>query len=149
MNTVNVSSAVAAKFSISVTFHYVRAAITKSGDRNLTRRIRTSHQSIACQSRLASDRAIRHRSYKCRYAWFGDVLVLIPELVIGVAGHAASAGTVNGDVERCANLAHPLIAEAPQSLRECSDRNTLYRVEIHCRGPGDGIFSRLEEDFAR
>jgi hypothetical protein len=38
----------------------------------------------------------------------------------------ASAHTVDGDVERCADLAHPLIAQASQSLRECSDRDTLY-----------------------
>jgi hypothetical protein len=53
------------------------------------------------------------------------------DLVIGVAALAASADTVNGDVDRCADLAHPLIAEASQSLRECSDRDALYRVEIH------------------
>lgn len=84
-----------------------------------------------------------------RSALFHGWCVLIRDTLIGVAARAGSAGTVNGDVERCADLAHPLIAEASQSLRECSDRNTLNRVEIHCRGPGDGISRRLEEDFAR
>jgi len=47
--------------------------------------------------------------------------VLVPELLIDVAGLAASAHAVNGDVDGCADLAHPLIAEASQSLRECSE----------------------------
>jgi hypothetical protein len=58
------------------------------------------------------------------------------ESLIGVA---ASVDTVNGDVDRRADLTHPLIAQASQSLRECSDRDTLYRVEIHRRDPGNGI----------
>ena len=69
---------------------------------------------------------------------------LAPRVVL-----AASADTVNGDVERCADLAHPLIAVASQSLRECSDRDTLCRVEIHRRGSGDRVRRGLEEDFAR
>jgi hypothetical protein len=38
------------------------------------------------------------------------MIVTATELLIGVAGLAASADTVNGDVDRCADLAHSLIA---------------------------------------
>lgn len=54
-----------------------------------------------------------------------EMLGMATELLVGVAALAASAGTVNGDVDCCADLAHPLIAQASQSLRECSDRDTL------------------------
>jgi hypothetical protein len=73
--------------------------------------------------------------------------VLAPYLVIGVGALAASTDAVNGDVDRCADLAHALIAETAQSLGECSDRDALDRVEIHYRRSGDGIFGRLEDDF--
>jgi hypothetical protein len=53
------------------------------------------------------------------------MLGMATELLVGVAALAASAGTVNGDVDRLADLAHPLIAQASQSLRECSDRDTF------------------------
>jgi hypothetical protein len=59
------------------------------------------------------------------------MLHMATELLIGCAVLADSADTVNGDVECCADLAHPLIAQASQSLRECSYRDTLDRVEIH------------------
>jgi len=53
------------------------------------------------------------------------------DVPIGVAAIAQSADTANGDVEGCADLAHPLIAETSQPLRECSEGDALYRVEIH------------------
>ncbi len=42
--------------------------------------------------------------------WGSDALCAC--LVIGVVALAASVDTVNGDVDRCADLAHPLIAQA-------------------------------------
>ncbi len=49
-------------------------------------------------------------SISWEHDWGSDALCAC--LVIGVVALAASVDTVNGDVDRCADLAHPLIAQA-------------------------------------
>jgi hypothetical protein len=46
----------------------------------------------------------------CRSALSADVIVLARYRVIGVGALAVSADAVNGDIDRCTDLAHPLIA---------------------------------------
>jgi hypothetical protein len=40
--------------------------------------------------------------------------------------------TIDGNGESRADLTHPVVAEPPEALGEGSDRDTFYRVEIHC-----------------
>lgn len=42
-----------------------------------------------------------------------------------------SAGTVDGDLESCAHLTHPLGAEGAESIDEDSDRHAFDRIKIH------------------
>jgi hypothetical protein len=42
-----------------------------------------------------------------------------------------SATAIDGDLERFADLAHPLVAEPTETLGEDCDRDALDRVEIH------------------
>src|SRR5690348_1983066 len=55
----------------------------------------------------------------------------------GFAGH--------GDLEGLTNLAHPLIAEAAETLDQRCQRDALHRIEVDDRGPWDRILAWLEQ----
>ena len=59
-----------------------------------------------------------------------------------------SETAADGDVESCTDLAHPLIAQAAQSLGECPDRDALDRIEVHGGGSGNWILGWIEGDLA-
>src|SRR6185312_13188573 len=56
--------------------------------------------------------------------------------------------TIDGDVERGAHFAHPVIAETSQSLHEGAYRHALDRIQIDRRALGYRVFVRLQDDLA-
>jgi hypothetical protein len=66
------------------------------------------------------------------------------------SGSAASASTraVHGDVERGADLVHPVVAEPPKTLHKRPDGDALDGVEVHTGSPRDRIMSRFQHDLA-
>lgn len=64
-----------------------------------------------------------------------------------LAGRSAFAG--DSDLERLADLEHPVIAESAETLDERPERDALDRIEIYNRPAWHGIVSRLQEHLAR
>lgn len=55
---------------------------------------------------------------------------------------------VHGNVERCADLTHPVVAEPSETLHEGRERDTLDRVEVYRGPPRDWIITRLHDNLA-
>ena len=107
-------------------------------------------------SRRIADVNTRSRSLRnsggsmpSRSGWFRRPHNLSRHPGIGVATQIASTDTIDGDIEGPADFLHALIAEAAQPLSEHCYRDTLDRVEVHRRDPGDGVSRWLENDFGR
>ena len=56
---------------------------------------------------------------------------------------------VDSDSQRRTDLAHPVVAQATETLRQGSNRDALDRIEIDGRAAWDRILTRLEHHLAR
>ncbi len=122
------------------------------------------HGSSGFHGEDSAVRSLNPKGCASRSSWLAQLQV--PSIIIGDSGRAgtllllgcsgqgkpemrvaSSAFAVDGDLERVADLMHPVAAQTAQAFDERPDRNALDRIEIDDRDERNRVIRRLEENL--
>lgn len=79
----------------------------------------------------------------------GEAINLQEQKGYRVGAPRESGRASDGDSQRGTHLLHPVVAKTAKTLSQCTDRNTLHRIEIDSRTTRDGVRTSLEHDLAQ